>query len=245
MRKGIVMEKHRRYTIVMTDNGLFFKTKPLGDTASIGTEVSVEMLERKGRYLFSFYPGQTVKNAFRFIAMAFFLLLFAFPLYVISSNKRTYAYVNIDINPSVELEIDEQMHVRSIKPLNDDANVLMDQLSNYKNEPLDRTVSRIMVKSEQSGLMTHGKKVIVGVSYVKSCKVPVLNKLEQYFRGQHGDWKIVSFRVPEEIRRTAKQQDRAMNEVMAKKFEEGSTKVRKEIEKLKPNEQAIIHSFYQ
>lgn len=53
MSKGIVMERHRTYSIVMTSDGGFHKVKPVKD-AGIGTEVSYEVLVSKKRALFIF-----------------------------------------------------------------------------------------------------------------------------------------------------------------------------------------------
>ncbi|MBT2217387.1 anti-sigma factor domain-containing protein [Virgibacillus dakarensis] len=244
MKKGIVMEKHRQYTIIMTGNGLFLKAKPVGD-ASIGTEVAFEILEANKRYLFFFRPKEKVKNSFRVIAVTCLLLLFAVPFYFIAGSGKTYAYVNVDINPSVELEIDDQLHVRSVKALNDDAKILVEKLSDYKNKSLEEMVALIMDNSEKSGFIKNGKNVMVGVSYRENSDVSVLDTLDSYFSGHQTDWEIVTFRVPKEIRKTAREKDLSMNKVMAKKLEEKDfPKDVEEKEKLNDEEKAIIRSFY-
>ncbi|MEN1970441.1 hypothetical protein WMZ97_20495 [Lentibacillus sp. N15] len=244
MNKGIVVEKHRQHTIVMTQSGMFLKAKPVGDTAGIGSEIPFERLEGAKRYFFFFYPGQPLRNSARLLAMGCFMLLFALPLYVLTGHNKTYAYINVDLNPSIELEIDDRLHVRSMKPLNDQASIVLETLSNYKRKPLDQMISRLIAKSEQSGLTTQGKNVIVGVNYVKSRHISVLDTLKSYLNDQHHDWQVTTFLVPKKVRQTAKEQDKAMNEVMAKKMEEDSESVRNEKGKLNKNEKAIIHSFY-
>lgn len=238
------MEKHRQYTIIMTSSGLIYKAKPVRD-AGIGTEVSYELAEANKRCLFFFYPNKKAKNSFRVIAMVCLLLIFTLPFYFISSSSKTYAYVNVDINPSVELEIDDQLHVQSMKALNEDATQLIDTMADYKNKPLEDILSIMMDKSEQSGLMKHGKNVVVGVSYANEKDVSVLDTLDSYFNGEETDWQMASFVVPKEIRKTAKKEDKSMNELMAKDLDKQDTAGQSdENKKLKDDEKAIIHSFY-
>ncbi|MGY0693834.1 anti-sigma factor domain-containing protein [Virgibacillus sp. FSP13] len=243
MKKGIVMEKHRKYTIIMTENGLFLKVKPVRD-AVIGAEVSCELINDNKRYLFIFHPKKKVKNTLRVVAMACLLLLFVLPFYFISGSNKTYAYVNIDINPNVELEIDDQLHVQAIKPLNDDASLIIDKLPKYKNQPLEKVVTSIMDSSEKSGLVKNGKNVIVGVSYVDNNDISILDTLDRFFTGHKVDWNIATFLVPKAVRKKAEEQNKSMNELMAKDLDEEGSRHPEAAEKLNNTEKAMINSFY-
>ncbi|WP_188456563.1 anti-sigma-I factor RsgI family protein [Virgibacillus oceani] len=248
MKKAIVMEKHRRYTIVLTQDGNFQKAKPVKN-AAVGAEVSYEIYKENEHLLFFFHPSK-VNKSFRLIAMACLLLLIVMPFYFISNSSKTYAYVNVDINPSIELEIGEDLKVRSILPLNDDAKKLVKELTHYKSKPLDEVLSDIMDKSEEKGLIKNGKNVLVGVSYVDSNthKRSVLNTIDSYFLDHHTDWKTATFSVPKEIRENAKEQETSMNKLMAESFrEENSLNDDTDISKqdqVNDEEKAIINSFY-
>ncbi len=237
------MEKHRKYTIVMTENGLFSKVKPVRD-AVIGAEVSCELMNENKRYLFIFRPKQKVKNSLRVVAMACLLLLFVLPFYFISGSNKTYAYVNIDINPNVELEIDDRLHVQAIKPLNDDASLIIDKLPKYKNQPLEKVVTSIIDNSEKSGLIKNGKNAIVGVSYVNNSDISILDTLDRYFTSHKADWNIATFLVPKAVRKTAEEQNKSMNELMAKELDEEDSQHPETDEKLNNTERAMINSFY-
>src|SRR5699024_8947102 len=115
----------------------------------------------------------------------------------------------------------------------------------YKHKPLNETVSRIMDKSTKFGFEKHGKKAIIGVSYTQKNSASVLDSLRQYLDSKHDDWQMVAFHIPTEIRRQAAEEERSMNEVMAKTLEENHTpEVIKEKEKMNYKEKAIIQSFY-
>ncbi|WP_099157376.1 anti-sigma factor domain-containing protein [Virgibacillus ndiopensis] len=247
MKKAIVMEKHRQYTIVLTKEGKFQKAKPIKN-AVVGTEVSYELFEKEQHLLFFFHPSK-VSKSFRLIAMACLLLIIIMPFYFVSNNNKTYAYVNVDINPSVELEIDEDLRVHSILPLNDDAKEIVNDLADYKGEPLDEVLSKIMDKSEEKGLIKNGKNVLVGVSYVDSetHKISVLDTIDDYFLDHKKEWKTATFQVPKEIRSNAKEMETSMNKLMAKSFVEKEMLDEadsSEQDRMNDEERAIIDSFY-
>lgn len=243
MKKGIVMEKHRQYTIVMTDSGLFLKAKPVGDAADIGMEVSYELLRDQNSHLFFFNPGQKIKHFFRVMTMACFVFLFALPIYFMSTAKKTYAFVHIDMSPSVELEVDDRLYVRSIRPITHDARLLVKKVKQNRLKSLNETVSFMLNKSKKLGFTNVESKAIIGVSYAKKRDISVLKTLKRYLNGNQTDWQLATFHVPKEIRKKAKEEKRPMNEVMAKSLEENQPP-RAGNENINHWEKAIIQSFY-
>src|SRR5699024_3808075 len=121
VKKGIVMKKHRRYMIVMTRKGVFQKATPI-EHSLIGDEVYFQPIHSKKWLAFFFYPSKNKRASVGLLATVCMLLLIAMPFYFIMGKEETYAYVNIDINPSVELKVDHMLHVHDMTPLNEDAN---------------------------------------------------------------------------------------------------------------------------
>lgn len=241
MSKGIVMEKHRKYAVIMTIDGSFHKVRPVRD-ASIGAEVSYEILaSKKSGFLFF----QNHKQA-KYIAVACMVLLIVMPFYFFAGQNKTYAYVNLDINPSLEIEVNKNLTVVSISPLNDDAEKLIKQLLGYEDKEIEQVIEEIMNRSDELGLMKNGKNVLVGVSYVEDQDVGIINTIDQYFLTHNTSWNIATFRVSKELRERALKENKPMNKVMAETLDDVATDPKKRETKTQVNddEKELIYSFY-
>lgn len=240
MSKGIVMEKHRKYTIIMTQDGSFHKVRPVRD-AGIGAEVSYEILAaKKNGFLFF----QSHKQA-RYVAIACVALLLVMPFYFLVGQNKTYAYVNLDINPSIEIEVDEDLRVVSIEPLNQDAEKLLEHLSSYKDKEIEYVIEEIMNKSDMLDLTKNGKNVLVGVSYVNAEDVAILDTVDKYFLTHNTSWDIATFKVPKELHARAAKENISMNKVMANTMDKEVPDSEKEVQiRLNDDEKELIHSFY-
>lgn len=238
MKKGIVMEKRRRYMIVMTGNGIFQKAVPL-DNSAIGEEVYFKPIASRKWLSFLCYPKKN-RRAPVLIAMICMLLLIAMPFYFIMDKDKTFAYVNIDINPSVELKIDDTLQVHAVTPLNDDGNKIVKKLTHYKNEDVEKVIGMIMNRSEEAGLINKGKNMLVGVSFKKedSQDLELIDRLKRHISKDKSSWEIAAFQVPGEIREKAQEKDKTMNETMATEIIEGKENA------VNKEEKAIIESFY-
>ncbi|ASN06625.1 anti-sigma factor domain-containing protein [Virgibacillus necropolis] len=245
MSKGIVMEKHRKFTIVMTKNGSFHKVKPVKE-ADIGAEVSYEILPLKKSKLLFFQPKNSGSMPVKYIAIACMVLLFIMPFYLLGGPTKTYAYVNLDINPSLEIEIDDDLNVVYISPLNDDARKLKKQLPDYEGKKIEQVIEIIMKKSDALGLTKNGKTVLVGVSYVNDQAISVLDTVDNYFSTHQTSWDMATFQVSKEIRKRALKKDISMNKIVADTMEEEVSNPERMIiqPRVSDGEKELIHSFY-
>ncbi|WP_404451626.1 anti-sigma factor domain-containing protein [Virgibacillus necropolis] len=245
MSKGIVMEKHRKFTIVMTRDGSFHKVKPVKE-AEIGAEVSYEVLASKKSGLLFFQPRKSSSLPVKYIAIACMVLMFVMPFYFFGGQNKTYAYVNLDINPSVEIEIDKDLSVVSISPLNNDARKLIKKLPTYEDKKIQQVIEIIMNKSDALGLSKNGKNVLVGVSYVNNKDISVLNTVDNYFLTHNTSWDVVTFHVPKEVRDRALKKNISMNKVMADTMNDETLNPEKMLlqPRINDDEKEIIHSFY-
>ncbi|MGJ9459286.1 anti-sigma factor domain-containing protein [Oceanobacillus sp. CF4.6] len=246
MKKGIVLERHRDYTIIMTKDGSFEKALLVEGNADVGEEVSYNPLksEKKRTLLFSW---EKMNIPVKTLSMACIILLFVLPFYFLSGQKETYAYVTVDINPSIEMEVDKDFYVQHIRALNDDASTILKDLIDFKNQDVETIIDQIINKSEHNGMVNEEKNMIVGISYVDDgsdrdvSTVPV--NLQSYFSNISG-WTIATLVVPKDIREQAKNKETSMNEVMALEIigEDSSDSVKED--SFDPNDKAIINSFY-
>ncbi|MFZ3577350.1 anti-sigma-I factor RsgI family protein [Virgibacillus sp. DJP39] len=244
MSKGIVMEKHRQFTIIMTPDGSFRKVKPLKG-ANIGAEVSYELLSTNKSGLSLLKPHRKSSCSMKYIAIACMALLFVMPFYFLGDQNKTYAYVNLDINPSIEIEIDDQLNVVAISPLNEDAQKLIKELPNYRDKKVEQLIETIMNKSDELGLTENGKNVLVGVSYIDSQADTILKTVDHYFSNHNTSWNIATFQVPKQVRKLALQQNISMNKVMADTMKQNVASEKLSVDPLiNDGEKELIHSFY-
>ena len=248
MKRGILMEHRRGYSIIMTSDGHFQKAKRIKNT-EIGEEVHYETI--KLEIISPQFPGSKKRKftPIRLLVMASILLLCIMPFYFIVGEDKTYAYVNVDINPSIELGIDKGLTVRSITPLNADGIDVVSALTDVKKESLENAIIEIMNKSEEAGLLENGKNMLLGISYAtkESQDIQVIDQLQEYFSVEQSDWIITTFKVPKEVRDMANEDSKSMNEVMAQKLiqeDESSVKEDNKVKKINEKEKEIIETFY-
>ncbi|TFJ93485.1 anti-sigma-I factor RsgI family protein [Lentibacillus salicampi] len=215
MKKGIVMEKHRDYIIVMQKDGAFQKAWPLKN-AAIGMEVSYQPFPGKWRY-------SQKKYIFQMAAIAC-LLLILMPIYFMMDKDRTYAYVNISINPNIELAIDDHLNVKSIVPLNEDAESFLPKLTDYEGDSLENVMEKIITASEEANLLQNGKNMLAGVNYIRDThQVSVTKAIDDYFLDHDQGWGIVTFQIPNKIRKQAQESEQSMNQLMARSLVESES----------------------
>ncbi|MTI68637.1 MAG: anti-sigma factor domain-containing protein [Firmicutes bacterium] len=132
--KGIVMEKNNNKVIVMTNDGEFLELNK-SKNVQIGEEIIINNNMNKNNIMK------------RFIAAAAILVLVLTGTFGAYGYCTPYGYVNVDINPSVEITYNLFNRVIDIKGLNDDGNKIVEKLENYKNKPIDSIVNEIVDKA--------------------------------------------------------------------------------------------------
>ncbi|MFD1361349.1 anti-sigma-I factor RsgI family protein [Lentibacillus salinarum] len=245
MKKGIVMEKHRDYMIVMRKDGAIQKAYPTKN-AAIGMEVSCQPIKVKRRP-----QGMAGKKPVSLsVAAIACLLLLLIPGYNVVDGHKPYAYINITVNPNLELEVDEDLHVQSITPLNDDAEKVLNQLTNYEGDHIEDVIQGIMTESEAANMLQNGKNMLVGVSYMpESHAVSVTDQIDQYFLDHNSEWAITTFSIPAEIREQARENGSSMNRLLANNMDKSEDADDADSEQtseasVDDEQKAIIHSFY-
>lgn len=131
--RGIVIEKNDNRLIIMTNEGQFLEMKSYDKTVEIGQEIEVK--------------NTTVykPEVFRKIAsIAAAIIIFLSGGYGILGHYMVYGYVDVDINPSVELSYNLYKRVISVKGLNEDGINLLTKIKDYKNKPIQAVVNKVI-----------------------------------------------------------------------------------------------------
>ncbi|WIV11723.1 anti-sigma factor domain-containing protein [Proteiniborus sp. MB09-C3] len=131
--RGIVMEKNKSGLIVMTDNGQFLEIKNHVKSVEIGQEIEVKNNPIHKSEIFR-----------KVASIAAAIILFLSSGYGILGYHTVYGYVDVDINPNVELSYNRYKRVIGIKSLNKDGENILANVKDYKNQPIEVVVNKII-----------------------------------------------------------------------------------------------------
>lgn len=150
---GKVIDMDEKTAIVMTDDFAFLNVEKTPEMA-IGVKVKVlesDIIEPK-RELRRYLPVAAVA--------ACFAIVLSFVLMFINGNtarKDIYAYVGIDINPSIELSINYNNRIAEAKALNRDAETVLNELE-LKGKTVAEALDDVVQKKARSMDLFQTKK---------------------------------------------------------------------------------------
>ncbi|WP_459195867.1 anti-sigma factor domain-containing protein, partial [Wukongibacter baidiensis] len=121
VHKGLVMEYTKDYIIVLTDDANYIKLKNKGkiDVGKKIMFIEEDIIKEKNKYVRPFIGVVAA------VIMLMTIIIGQFGTNLIDSSKA-YAIVSLDINPSLEFQIDKKEIVRKVKSLNKDGEELID-----------------------------------------------------------------------------------------------------------------------
>ncbi|MGN0144187.1 MAG: anti-sigma factor domain-containing protein [Clostridium sp.] len=163
MNKGLIMELKKDYAIVLNDDGGMEKIliKP---GMSVGQKIfyfEEDIVKASAERSFK-YNNSFMKSLGSIAAL--FLLVFTF-FYNYSFNK-TYAIVSLDINPSIQIEVDNSQKILSVKGMNDDGRNI--DFTGVKGKNINdgiKVIKDILVEKEY---LKNNKDVLVGFAFVNN-----------------------------------------------------------------------------
>lgn len=159
--KGIVIKLTNNKAIVTTDDFqcFYIKRKP---TTYIGKEVEFSGSE-------VIRPKSTITKLLASVACILFAITCYFGISKMSSDTRIFAYVDVDINPSLEVCIDQSGNVLKLSPLNKDAETFVDNLILDKSS-ISEAVELLIAEARKNTTLSSTKKDYVLVSSTLNSK---------------------------------------------------------------------------
>lgn len=158
MNRGIVMEVQKQSVLVLTSEGEFVKCKKQHREYEIGEEIlfpQAEKMEQRSKLLFFFWPKRFAFAASSVLALCLWVF-FNSP-----AEEKAMAYVAVDINPSLEMTVDSELHVINLEAYNEDGRRVLSRLKAWENEPLATVIRTIVRQSQQEGYLQSDKQVTI------------------------------------------------------------------------------------
>ncbi|HHB2942373.1 TPA: anti-sigma factor domain-containing protein, partial [Bacillus cereus] len=154
MNKGIVMDIKKHSVVVLTPNGEFITCKRKGDSCMIGEEISFDEQEQKAsRFSIPYF----LKPASLLVACFLCALLFFYN----QPEEKVFAYVSVDINPSLEVSVTKDLRVIDLQACNDDGRRILKELKQWENEQLQEVIRTIIKQSQEDKYLTNDKQVML------------------------------------------------------------------------------------
>ncbi|WP_144656488.1 anti-sigma factor domain-containing protein [Bacillus tropicus] len=178
MNKGIVMDIKKHSVVVLTPNGEFITCKRKGDSCMIGEEISFDEQEQKAsRFSIPYF----LKPASLLVACFLCALLFFYN----QPEEKVFAYVSVDINPSLELSVTKDLRVIDLQACNDDGRRILKEMKRWENEQLQEVIRTIIKQSQEDKYLTNDKQVMLtAVAKDKSLR-PQLEQVMQELKKEY------------------------------------------------------------
>jgi hypothetical protein len=161
MNKGIIMEVKKNYAIALNDKGIMSK-------------IQVKENMKVGQKIFYFEDDiiSNISNSQRYNSFikaigsiaAIFLIVFTF--FHTMKPQEAYAVVSLDINPSIQIEADNQLNIIKVEGVNDDGKNI--DFSDIKDVSLENGMKMIKDKLAEKKYLETNKDVLVGYAFVKN-----------------------------------------------------------------------------
>ncbi|WP_053365985.1 anti-sigma factor domain-containing protein [Bacillus sp. FJAT-27245] len=160
MRTGIILEMDESFLTLLTPEGEFLRASRKGKMYSIGQEITFEPAiqpHTKKRKAMLELAG--MKKIWMSAAAA--LIIMASAIFPLGSGNQVYAYMSIDVNPSIELGVNEKMQVLRMNGYNKEGKKIVSGLKDWKKEDVSEVAEKILSEIGRQGYFATTNKVII------------------------------------------------------------------------------------
>ncbi|GLV61450.1 hypothetical protein Bmyc01_01200 [Bacillus mycoides] len=178
MNKGIVMDIKKHSVVVLTPNGEFITCKRKADSYMVGEEISFDEQEQRAS---RFSIPSFLKPASLLVACFLCALLFFYN----QPEEKVFAYVSVDINPSVEVSITKDLRVIDLQACNDDGRRFLKELKQWENKQLQDVIRTIIKQSQEDKYLTNDKQVMLTAVAKDKSLEPQLEKAMQELKKEY------------------------------------------------------------
>ncbi|EEL27848.1 Membrane associated protein [Bacillus cereus Rock1-15] len=163
------MDIKKHSVVVLTPNGEFITCKRKGDSCMIGEEISFDEQEQKASH---FSIPSFLKPASILVACFLFAVLFFYN----QPEEKVFAYVSVDINPSLEVSVTKDFRVIDLQACNDDGRRILKELKQWENKQLQEVIRTIIKQSQEDKYLTNDKQVMLTAVAKDKALEPLLEK---------------------------------------------------------------------
>ncbi|WP_350301861.1 anti-sigma factor domain-containing protein [Peribacillus frigoritolerans] len=227
MKKGVILSVNKRFVTLLTPEGEFLKTKRQERVYEVGEEITFAPAKQKFTLAFSNFHSSFKKTAVLSIASTFLILFSILPSYF---SGPVSAYMTIDVNPSIELELDDDLEVLKLTGLNEDGKLVIGQLKAWKGKDMKTVTNRIVETTKQLGYLKGNKQIVVSTTLLEKDKELDKNLKEEIKEISEKDnvsnTKMKVIQATKSDRKQAREKGISTGKYLEKKLNEDKDKVK-------------------
>lgn len=199
MQRGIVIEIQAEHLVILTTDGLFEKIPKQDKQVEIGEEVTYSIPQTPPKRNWKVYISGAVA--------AVLALFFLFPLFL-DEKAHAHSHVYIEIEPGIEMGLNEKLEVIQVRPLNPKANALIQKLA-WNKKPVKKVVVDYLRQAKTSGYLKKKDKIVLSAINEKGSSTPTLQSIETVIEQDPSIGKkalnieVFTFAMPKEIKTKA------------------------------------------
>lgn len=178
MRKGVILEINDLYLTLLTPEGEFLRARKLQQDYQVGEEIHFfpeTLTVKKKRFNLSFLNSFKTKS----IALAAVFMLAMTALVPAYQNGQVYAYMSIDVNPSIELAVNDDLKVLRMEGYNPEGEEIIGEIKGWKKKDAAVVAEMIIEEIEDEGFLKQEKDVVIATVHNKKAKESVDRKLDK------------------------------------------------------------------
>ncbi|RHW31433.1 hypothetical protein D1B31_22420 [Neobacillus notoginsengisoli] len=178
MRTGIILDMDESSLTLLTPDGEFIRAAREKRIYSIGEEItfnpSVDKVKKR-----KFAIGQLTGMKRAWLAAAAVFLLMASAIFPLQSSNKVYAYMSIDVNPSIELGLNEGMKVIKLNAYNPEGKSIVTSLKHWEKESVSKVAEDILSEIRRQGYFSKTNEVIISAVNTNKAKPKAEEKLKE------------------------------------------------------------------
>lgn len=226
MKKGIIMEINERFLTMLTPEGEFLQAKKQEHYYEIGQEIyfsPIQEAEKEKLWSFSIFSGLKGKS-FAAMAMAVALIIAIVSFIPFHNQNQVYAYMSIDVNPSIEIGINDQLKVIELTAYNESGKQVIETIEDWENKSLNDVTGQLLTAIKEQGYLAAQKDVVIGTVHTGKIIETSEEKLDRSIKKleeniKQDEVKIISVEATTEDRELAKESGVTVGQFVKEKTE--------------------------
>jgi hypothetical protein len=175
VKKGVIMEVDERFLTLLTPEGEFLRARKQKQDYLIGEEIDFFPFsenKKKKSLFFNLSPGKALPAA------ACAVIIAAASFIPFNNSDDVYAYMSIDVNPSIELAVNNELEVIDLEAYNVEGKNILSEIKDWEHQEVSVVTTNIIEEIREQGFFENHDKVVISTVYDDKKELKVKQQLE-------------------------------------------------------------------
>lgn len=177
------MDMNERFLTLLTPEGEFVQINKKEQFYELGQEISIPIQEKQSSPFITFLQSFKGKS----LVAATMACMLALVTFIPFTDNDVYAYMSIDVNPSIELGVNEDLQVIEMIPYNEEGKQIVDELKGWKNEDITIVTEKVLTSIKENGYLEKEHQIVIGTVHTVERDKETEVKLQEALEGLEKD----------------------------------------------------------